>query len=100
MKQVEVLLNAPERALRFCNILSACEGPFDLGRGSYTVDGKSILGICTMDLTVPLTLPSMMRRKMCWKKSGSFWCKFRMRRRVFLSIKTVSVRMRAVLPCG
>ena len=56
MKQVEVLLNAPERALRFCNILSACEGPFDLGRGSYTVDGKSILGICTMDLTVPLTL--------------------------------------------
>ena len=50
MKQVEVLLNAPERAL------SACEGPFDLGRGSYTVDGKSILGICTMDLTVPLTL--------------------------------------------
>ena len=35
MKQVEVLLNAPERALRFC---------------------KSILGICTMDLTVPLTL--------------------------------------------
>ena len=46
----------PERALRFCNILSACEGPFDLGRGSYTVDGKSILGICTMDLTVPLTL--------------------------------------------
>ena len=31
MKQVEVLLNAPERALRFCNILSACEGPFDLG---------------------------------------------------------------------
>ena len=51
MKQVEVLLNAPERALRFCNILSACEGPFDLGRGCYTVDG-----ICTMDLTVPLTL--------------------------------------------
>ena len=36
VKQVEVLLNAPERALRFCNILSACEGPFDLGRGSYT----------------------------------------------------------------
>ena len=32
VKQVEVLLNAPERALRFCNILSACEGPFDLGR--------------------------------------------------------------------
>lgn len=31
-------------------------GTVDLGRGSYTLDGKSILGICTMDLTVPLTL--------------------------------------------
>ena len=56
MKQVEVLLNAPERALRFCNILSACEGPFDLGRGSYTVDGKSILGIFSLDLSKPITL--------------------------------------------
>ena len=59
VKQVEVLLNAPERALRFCNILSACEGPFDLGRGSYTVDGKSILGICTMAVSYThLTLPT------------------------------------------
>ena len=56
VKQVEVLLNAPERALRFCNILSACEGPFDLGRGSYTVDGKSILGIFSLDLSKPITL--------------------------------------------
>ena len=56
MKQVEVLLNAPERALRSPAISYACEGRFDLRRGSYTVDGKSILGICTMDLTVPLTL--------------------------------------------
>ena len=56
MKQVEVLLNAPERALRFCNILSACEGPFDLGRGSYTVDGKSILGIFSLDLSKAIDL--------------------------------------------
>ena len=56
VKQVEVLLNAPERALRFCNILSACEGPFDLGRGSYTVDGKSILGIFSLDLSKAIDL--------------------------------------------
>ena len=48
--------SAAECAGARTKILSACEGPFDLGRGSYTVDGKSILGICTMDLTVPLTL--------------------------------------------
>lgn len=56
MKQVEVLLNAPERATKILQYPKCREGPFDLGRGSYTVDGKSILGICTMDLTVPLTL--------------------------------------------
>ncbi|MGN0141443.1 MAG: PTS sugar transporter [Roseburia sp.] len=56
MKQVQVLINAPEKAERFCRILSSHRGPFDLAKGSYTVDGKSILGICSMDLSAPLTL--------------------------------------------
>lgn len=56
MTQVEVLINAPEKAQRLCNILSRYYGPFDLGKGSYCVDGKSILGIYTMDLSEPLTL--------------------------------------------
>lgn len=56
MTQVQVLIDAPEKAERFCNILSHYYGPFDLAKGSYSVDGKSILGICTMDLSEPLTL--------------------------------------------
>ena len=56
MKQVQVLINEPEKAERLCHILSGHSGPFDLAKGSYTVDGKSILGICTMDLSAPLTL--------------------------------------------
>lgn len=56
MQQVKVLINAPEKARRLCHILSGYNGNFDLGKGSYTVDGKSIIGICTMDLSSPLTL--------------------------------------------
>lgn len=56
MRQVQVLINEPEKAERLCHILSGHSGPFDLAKGSYTVDGKSILGICTMDLSAPLTL--------------------------------------------
>ena len=39
LKQVEVLIDAPEKA-----------------KGRYIVDGKSIIGVCTMDLSTPLTL--------------------------------------------
>lgn len=56
MTQVQVLINAPEKAQKLCGILSRYKGTFDLAKGSYCVDGKSILGICTMDLSVPLTL--------------------------------------------
>ena len=56
MTQVQVLINAPEKAEKLCGILSGYRGTFDLSKGSYCVDGKSILGICTMDLSAPLTL--------------------------------------------
>lgn len=56
MKKIDVLINAPEKAVRLCEILSTHASSFDLAKGSYTVDGKSILGICSMDLSVPLTL--------------------------------------------
>ncbi len=56
MTQVQVLINAPEKAERLCNILGHFEGPFDLTKGNRCVDGKSILGIYAMDLSAPLTL--------------------------------------------
>lgn len=49
LKQVEVLIDAPEKAKKLCHILSGHKGAFDLAKGRYTVDGKSIIGICTMD---------------------------------------------------
>ena len=56
MTQVQVLINAPEKAEKLCGILSRYQGTFDLVKGGYCVDGKSILGIFTMDLSTPLTL--------------------------------------------
>lgn len=56
MKQVNVLINAPEKAEKLCNILNHYYGPFDLAKGNYSVDGKSIIGVYTMDLSSPLTL--------------------------------------------
>ena len=49
LKQVEVLIDAPEKAKKLCHILSG-------HKGRYIVDGKSIIGVCTMDLSKPLTL--------------------------------------------
>ena len=51
LKQVEVLIDAPEKAKKLCHILSGHKGAFDLAKG-----GKSIIGVCTMDLSTPLTL--------------------------------------------
>ena len=55
MKKIDVLIDAPEKAVKLCKILSSHSSAFDLAKGSYTVDGKSILGIYTMDLSTPLT---------------------------------------------
>lgn len=56
LKQVEVLIDAPEKAKKLCHILSGHKGAFDLAKGRYIVDGKSVIGVCTMDLSKPLTL--------------------------------------------
>lgn len=56
MKQIDVLINGADKAERLCEILNTHSSSFDLAKGSYRVDGKSILGIFTMDLSSPLTL--------------------------------------------
>lgn len=56
MKKIDVLIDAPEKAVKLCKILSSHRSSFDLAKGSYTVDAKSILGIYTMDLSTTLTL--------------------------------------------
>ena len=56
MKAVNIKLSLAENVKTFVNIASRYPYDIDLRVGRHVVDGKSILGICTMDLTVPLTL--------------------------------------------
>lgn len=72
MKKVQILIDAPEKAKKLCHILSTCEGNFDLAKGQYTVDGKSIIGICTMDLSKPLMLTIYNEEKFAMEKIEEF----------------------------
>ena len=56
MKAVNIKLSLAENVKYFVNIANKYPYDLDLRVGRHVVDGKSILGICTMDLTVPLTL--------------------------------------------
>ena len=56
MKAVNIKLSLAENVKTFVNIANRYPYDIDLRVGRHVVDGKSILGICTMDLTVPLTL--------------------------------------------
>ena len=53
---MNIKLSLAENVKTFVNIASRYPYDIDLRVGRHVVDGKSILGICTMDLTVPLTL--------------------------------------------
>lgn len=45
-----------EDVQRFVSILANCDGDFNLCKGRITVDAKSILGVCSLDLSGPLEL--------------------------------------------
>lgn len=40
----------------FVNAANMCDFSIDLSSGRYTVDGKSIMGIFSLDLSKPITL--------------------------------------------
>lgn len=52
----KVLLNSIEKVKEFVQITSRFETDVLLKAGKYTVDGKSILGIFSLDLTEPIEL--------------------------------------------
>lgn len=56
MKKVMIKLNNMEDVQRFVSILANCDGDFNLCKGRITVDAKSILGVCSLDLSGPLEL--------------------------------------------
>ncbi len=56
MKVVKIKLNTIEDVRDFVNAVASTEIDIDLSSGRYVVDGKSIMGIFSLDLLNPVTL--------------------------------------------
>ena len=56
MKSVKIRLSTIADIRDFVNIVAAYDGEIDLISGRYVVDGKSIMGIFSLDLLSPITL--------------------------------------------
>lgn len=49
-----IRLDSVEKVKNFVNSIQSCEGEIDLISGRYEVDGKSLLGVFSLDLTKPI----------------------------------------------
>ena len=56
MKSINIRLNTIADVRDFVNIVSKSEIEVDLKSGRYVVDGKSIMGIFSLDLLAPIKL--------------------------------------------
>lgn len=56
MKSVRIMLSTISDVRDFVNIVAAYDGEVDLISGRYVVDGKSIMGIFSLNLLDPITL--------------------------------------------
>lgn len=56
MKSVSIKLNTIEDVRDFVNAVASTDTDIDLSSGRYIVDGKSIMGIFSLDLLNPVTL--------------------------------------------
>ncbi|KAI4448248.1 hypothetical protein C823_002767 [Eubacterium plexicaudatum ASF492] len=56
MQQVNVKFDNISQVQQFVNIIEKFEAHFDLGSGQRVVNAKSILGVCALDLSEPLSL--------------------------------------------
>lgn len=56
MKSVKIRLSTISDVRDFVNIVASYDGNVDLLSGRYMVDGKSIMGIFSLDLLDPITL--------------------------------------------
>lgn len=56
MQQVNVKFDDVKQVQQFVNIIEKFEAHFDLGSGQRVVNAKSILGVCALDLSEPLSL--------------------------------------------
>ena len=56
MKTVQISLNSIDKVKSFVNDISKFDFDFDLVSGRYMIDGKSIMGIFSLDLSKPIDL--------------------------------------------
>ena len=56
MKSMNIRLSTIADVRDFVNIVSGSDTEIDLHSGRYVVDGKSIMGIFSLDLLSPITL--------------------------------------------
>lgn len=57
MREIEINLNSIEKVKEFVNLATYhVAGDIDLISGKYTVDGKSIMGIFSLDLSKTITM--------------------------------------------
>ena len=56
MKTVKIRLSTIADVRDFVNVVNQSDAEIDLASGRYVVDGKSIMGIFSLDLMSPITL--------------------------------------------
>jgi hypothetical protein len=56
MKEYNIRLSTIEDVRSFVNVVSLCEYDVDVSCGRYIVDGKSIIGLFSLDLLSPLRM--------------------------------------------
>lgn len=56
MKSINISLASIDKVKNFVNIITTCDGDFDLASDRYVVDAKSIMGIFSLDLGKTLRL--------------------------------------------
>lgn len=52
--EVRVLLDTSPKVIEFCNACQKHKGEVEVYSGRYVVNGKSIMGLYSLDLTVPV----------------------------------------------
>lgn len=56
MKAVDITLHSPKHVSALVNITNRYPFTIQLRQGRYVVDGKSILGVCSLETSKPITL--------------------------------------------
>ena len=56
MRTVDIALNTPDHISALVNITNRYPYIIQLRQGRYVVDGKSILGVCSLERSKPITV--------------------------------------------